>query len=536
MRIHPPKPGKPVSEMNYKEALRWKEKFDAYVVKQTAQKAKILEFAKEHDPFLAYVPTDGNVTEDRWQFLRKYLKEEDIPQRLVSATEVHKSTADIRLISGGNRGSKSTTAAIEDLIFATNEIPDSMKSWYPRSKLSDKPMKKIRVIGVDETQLNNTVIPTYKQWVPRSYLKKGSWDDSWAAKANLLTLYRQRKPVATIEFMTNQMAVEKFQGPPLDKLSIDEECIRPIWNENLMRFGTSDKLNIQMSWTPTKGLTWAYDLVTDTSKDTELFKMASVVNPYVNLDVLAQILDQFKDDYDIIKMRLLGEFVSLSGLIYGSLFDPGIHVIEPFKINYGDYIVYRGLDPHYAKPTTCVEMAVDKAGQMFIVGTYQRAADTQEVKDDLAYRAKSNDYRLGWTACDKSANATVRLLSDRNAFLELQQGKNRIPGLMLSEKFTGSIHAGVDEIKQSLKINPLTKRPMLMIFDNEENLPLIKAFRTMEREAYNNEDIKGLKDRIQEGPHDAHAAMRYIFQRRINWMPPVEKVPEYVPDNVLVGY
>src|SRR5574343_417509 len=225
-------------------------------------------------------------------------------------------------------------------------------------------------------------------------------------------------------------------------------------------------------------------------------------------------------------MRLLGEFISLSRLIYGSLFSPKIHVIEPFKVDREKYVVYRGLDPHLAKPSVCVELAVDRLGNKFVIGTYSRAGDTQEIKDDLAKRVKDNKYRVARTICDKSATAEIEILK-RNVYRELGTGKNAVPALTLSEKFTGSIHAGVDRIKQDLKINPITKKPSLFIFNTPENKNLIMAFKTLERETFANEDKKGLKDRIAEGKHDAHAALRYIYQTHINWLPEEEEVPQY---------
>ena len=62
------------------------------------------------------------------------------------------------------------------------------------------------------------------------------------------------------------------------------------------------------------------------------------------------------------------------------------------------------------------------------------------------------------------------------------------------------------------------------------------AFKTLERDTYANEDDKGKKDTIKEGKHDTHAALRYIFQSRVPWLPPVEATPEYAPVNEAVNY
>jgi hypothetical protein len=491
------------------------------------------------DPFWFFEPSDGIVTGKGKELLEKYLKPEDIPQRLQSQTDLFKSTASIRGASGGNQSGKSTFGAIYAYIWMTGELPVSLEGVFPLNTLGSDRNRNTRVVGVSNKQLMNTVLPTYQQWVPREYLKNGRWKDSFSAEQKKLHLYDPKfkdKVIATCEFMTNEQDVESFQGPPLGLVVYDEEPRHSIYKENNMRFTTSDRFNNLFCWTPTKGLTWATDLFSDEADDRgrsiDLRKFASVTNKKANLEVLDEILREVTN-YEELKMRLLGEFVSLSGLIYGGLFDKSIHVIEPFEIT-KRFLVYRGLDPHLVKPSVCVEVAVDRMENYYVVGTYAKDADTSVLKKELKERGKR--YRLGQTRCDKSADSTIKVLGDRNVFRELSTGENAIPAMFKSEKFTGSIHAGVDTIKQLLKINKKTGKPRLFVFNIPENRLLINAFRTMERETYANEDDKGQKDSIKEGKHDAHAALRYIFQSRVPWLPPVEAVPEYVPVNEAVNY
>jgi hypothetical protein len=59
---------------------------------------------------------------------------------------------------------------------------------------------------------------------------------------------------------------------------------------------------------------------------------------------------------------------------------------------------------------------------------------------------------------------------------------------------------------------------------------------TLERDRGMNEDVKGQRDKINEGKHDAHAALRYIHQFPVRFIPPVEYVPELEPDDPDVNY
>lgn len=450
-------------------------------------------------------------------------------------------------VAGGvvnHNSGKSTAVCIKRLIRSIGEVPNALKGIFPMHTIPKKEPRRYRVVAEDYTNgILKNLIPLYQHWVPREYLIGQDWSKSWTAMSNTLTLvHPQRKVVvATIEFMSNAGDVMSHQGPPRDGVDFDEEPRYEIYKENIVRMATAERLDVQFGMTPTHGLSWTHDEIytkakDDHGNDIDWFKVSSVTNPKANLAVVDEIV-QGLSDYTDIKMRLLGEFVSLSGLIYGSLFDRKIHVIEPFNLDPNEYVVYRGLDPHTAKPTYCVEIAVDREGNEYACGLYAKAVDTDVVKADLAARVKEKRYRLGKTVCDRSADSDNHALGDRNIYDELRRGNNAIPALFKSEKYKGSIDAGVDLIKQKLKVNPITGKPSLFVFNTPEMQPLIHAFRTLEREMFRDEKNQGIKDKIKEGPHDAHAAFRYPHQIRMSWFPPtVFAETEAEPVSEAVGW
>jgi phage terminase large subunit-like protein len=460
-------------------------------------------------------------------FLSEYLEEIDMPQRVDGQLDAILSDKEVNLVSGGNQSGKSAEEVVDGTIDTVGELPTALepyrKQLEPRIERAKAKYTRGRVVAVDFKQLQNTVIPTWRQWFPRGWLKKGSWDESFMASQNLLRVYNKNKEIGQIEYMTNQMDIDSFQGPPLDWLKYDEEPKQAIYKENLMRFVTSDRLNISIHYTPTHGLSWTTDMVD--SKNVGYFQLCTVSNPKANLDAVRSIISDQCQSYDEIKMRLLGEFISLSGLIYGNLFDRKIHVVRPFEITKKDYVVYRGLDPHQSKPAFCVELAVDREENRAVIGTYvsRRGSDTEIIKADLAERAKA--YRLGRTICDRSIDYDIKLAGGINPYRRLKTGTNAIPALCKSEKYSGSIFAGTDEIKKALKVRE-SGFPQLVVFDIPENHFIIKAFKTLEREQFANEDKKGEKDAISEGKHDAHACLRYIHQLPLNWIPPEPNLPE----------
>ena len=495
-----------------------------------------LEEVKDSDPFWFFEPNKGELGMREKEFLRKYLEEDDIPQRVDGQVDVFRSKASTLGISGGNQSSKSTSGAILAYIYATGEVPDSLKGIFPEDELIKKGLSQIiaiRVVGVDHKTLLNTVLPTYQRWCPREYLKGGKWGESFSSEQKKRFLYRKGNIVATIEFMTNQQDVESFQGPPIDVVIYDEEPAQTIRKENLMRFVTAGKVKEIFCWTPTKGLTWTYDLFMEgvRTDSVELYKLCSVANRKANLTALDEIMKGI-DNYEERKMRLLGEFISLSGLVYGRLFDAYIHVIEPFfedlsESKKRDFLVLTGLDPHLVTPTPLVFALLDRENNVYIDRCWMKTADTDEIKQAWHEIVKENGYRTGWSVADKSSNSTIIAFGGRNIFRELSRGKNSIPALRTSEKYEGSIKAGVDDIKKRLKVDENTGRPRFFIVNRPENKMLIQSMRTLERDTYANEDESGPKDRIKEGKHHLHAAMRYLFQYPLSWYPEVQEVPSF---------
>lgn len=527
------KPGPKKKKLPREEVLRRLAELD-----KLEEEVKLkLEEAQKTNPFWFFEPSTGEITQDRMDFLKRHIKEEDIPQKLDGQVDVLLSKASIKGATGGNRGGKSVIGAVYAFIRATGEIPQSLEEIYPKEWLRTdfSYCFKVRVVGVDHKTLLNTVLPTYKQWVPKEYLKKGSWPESYMSEQRTLFLYKNGKgePIASVEFMTNQQDDDSFQGPDIHLLIYDEEPKETIHKENLLRFAATERIDIMFCMTPTNGITWVADLFDKDSdekgRSIELFKLTSVSNKKVNVDVLEEIVQEL-DTYEEKKMRLLGEFVSLSGLVYGKLFDKRIHVIEPFfeglnEVQKKDYLLITGLDPHLVTPTAMVFMLLDREGNVYVDRCWHKEGDTEEIKAAWHDTVKGAGYRAGWAVADRSSDSSIMAFGGRNIFMELGRGKNAIPALRTSEKYEGSIRAGVDDIKRRLKVGANGK-PRFFIVNRPENKLLINSFRTLERDTYADEDKNGPKDRIKEGKHHLHSSLRYAHQFPLHFYPAIDIVPE----------
>jgi hypothetical protein len=539
-----------------KMSLEELDRFEQETIEAQKDLADKVKVVKDSDPFWFYEPTQNSVSEAQRIFLKEFLRAEDIPSRLDAAVDVHACEANIVGVSGGNQSSKTTTCTIEDLIKACRVIPQSLKGIYPESKLPKKKFNRIRVVCEDyQNGILKHNLPNLMRWTPRSYLIDGRWEKSWSAEKMQLTLIHpeEKQMCATIELMTNNAEVGTFQGPPIDRVRYDEEPREDIFDENLLRFVTSDHLDIAFGMTPTNGLSWVYDRLWNKDEiqgknSVRWFQLCSISNPKANLETLREICKNIKR-YDELKMRLLGEWISLSGLVYGSYFKRRIHVIAPEKLGLGQghyldchcnagrlgdlsvpiadiphdldcpflmYVAYLGLDPHEVKATAAVIVAVDRDETVFVDRCYKGDKTLKGVKYDL--NKILGLYRYGFGKCDPHADSDRTAFDNINAWKILTRGENPIPNLKKADAYKGSILAGVDIIRQML-IGRDSASPRLVVIDRPENQELIHSFQTLQRDTFTNEDHRGPKDAIAEGKHDHHAALRYILQSPLSWYP-----------------
>lgn len=543
-----PRLRKPLAKMSKHEVLQLRAQIEEYE-KAAAEKLRVL---READPFWFYEPSTGEVPRENYEFLLRHLKHEDVPPKLTGQMDAHLSTSPVRFVSGGNQSGKTTSTTIEALIQATGEVPISLKDVYPQEKIPKKFPQHIRVVGKDwQNGILLNVLPTYQKWAPKEFLKDGQWTKSYSAEKATLYLTKNNELRGTIEFMSNAQDVTSFQGPPRDMVVYDEEPRKDIYKENLLRFTTRDRLNIIFGMTPTEGLTWVHDDLVSQGSDqsgnrVDIFQIASVCNKKANLRVLEEIVKDLT--YDEKKMRLLGEFISLSGLVYGKQFSRKVHLIEPFDVRcncggidihddqcpWNKYYVLRGIDPHLVTPTAAVWVAVDRFENVYVDSCWFEETEIEGFK--RGFRQRSEGMRLGWSVVDSAADSNIEAFGGLNIFKKMTTGENRIRALRLAVKGQGSIRTGVDEIKQALTLNPHTGKPRFFIMNRPENELLINAFQTMERDRGHNEDKRGAKDKILESKHHLHAALRYIFMQKIRWrspvLPQVADVPEYAPEEI----
>lgn len=510
-----------------------KEELLALVKEQKQSLQATVANLKTLDPFWSFTPSTGDLTDAAQAFIKKWIQPEDIPAKWDSQTDAFLSPAQQILVSGGNQVGKTVMAIIKAIVKVTGEMPPGLNGIFPQVKLPTQWPVYGRHYGPSNSMVEEVLVEKYKEWMPKKYWHRDGWERTYNSERKILRFYKDGwKFIGQIKFISYEQDVDKTQGATISFAHFDEEPPYEFYKECLMRFVTKGRLDIEIFATPTNGLSWTIShFLESKDPDTACFKISSVTNPFANLEVLEKILHGL-DTYDERKMRLLGEFVSLSGLIYKgeSAFRKDVHLVKPFELAWDRYVIYRGMDVHLAKPATVVEIAVDPLGIKYVVGVYAGSARVEEVKKDLALRAAERKYRTAWTRYDKSLDYEIEAMDGVNLMQKYKVPPNAIPAMFPSDKHKGSIDAGIDSIREDMRADKHTGKPKLFFFDTPEVWTLIKDIQTLERDKGMQEERRGERDRINEGTKDRHAALRYAYQGQLIWLEPEDMMDSHDED------
>jgi len=264
-----------------------------------------------------------------------------IPQ--VQQMPFHLSTKRIRAIFGGNRSGKTVAGATEAVWYSTGTHP-----------YKDMPVPNFgRIVGTDFVNgIERVILPEIKKFMPKSMLVGGSWDKAFSKENKTLTLING----STIEFMSYDQDIDKFESASRHWIWHDEEPPHGIWKANQVRL-LDTRGDAWLTMTPIKGMTWVYDEIYEQAgikKNIEIFVLDTYDNPYVDNEALDDLVDGL--DSQEKEARIGGKFVQMSGLIYKE-YNPEIHNIGAFPIP-KHWPRVQSIDPHPRIPTVAVYVAV----------------------------------------------------------------------------------------------------------------------------------------------------------------------------------
>ena len=251
--------------------------------------------------------------------------------------KVVESSADVKLVLGGNRAGKSVTGMYELNLACLGLHParpvDRFPKWRPPVTAW---------LASDSHQKNRTsFVPILKRLIPRK-----DWNPIVGPRGEFFG--NRYSNGSLMEGKSYDAKRESFQGPEIVITQLDEEPSEGIFDECIARGETCDGI-VLLTMTAMRGMSWPYRRLylpgQDPEKSKEMgvecFKLSALDSPWIS-DAKKRKLKALysSDDY---RIRVLGEFVHREGLVYD--FVESVHVVEPFEHLPGNVNVYEVMDP-----------------------------------------------------------------------------------------------------------------------------------------------------------------------------------------------
>lgn len=292
----------------------------------------------------------------------------------------HSSPKKGRQYVGGNRSGKTTGGIVEDIWW--------LMSQHPFIKTPPPPVIG-RICTVDfKAGVKKIILPQLSQWLPVSMLHNGSWEDSYNARDNVLSLTNGSE----LEIMSYEQDLEKFAGVPRHFVHFDEEPPKDIFGEckaRLIDYGGS----YWMTMTPVDGMTWTYDEIYEPGINGDPLIDVTTVdmtdNPHIGKVEIAEFLQGLDPEEKII--RGTGKYIAIGGLVF-KFFDSSKHIIENRFIPPRNWTVYQSLDHGFNNPTAWLWHAVSPDGVIVTFDEHYKSEMTVE-QHALVVKAKEKIYR-----------------------------------------------------------------------------------------------------------------------------------------------
>ena len=367
----------------------------------------------------------------------------------------HKDPNPDRLYIGGNRSGKSLGSTIEAIWWLTHT--------HPYRKTPDGPIRG-RVVAVDFLNgVDKIILPLYKQWLPKSFLINGSWEQSYSRERHVLTLNNG----SFVEFMSQDQDLDKFAGSSRHFIHFDEECPKSVYQECIARLVDTGGV-WWMSQTPVQGMEWIYDDIYVPAKEGK--KKIGIVeatmqdNPTLSKEAIERFMAELTEEER--QIRTQGQYVHLGGAVFPD-FTPSTHCIPKgqFKPSPNHRII-RTMDSGYTNPTVWLWLAVDEDNNVTVFREHYAAKKTvaehavivNQITKDL-----ERDYGVKvWLTTGDPAIKQTKEHSGTSILQEYQRA-----GIFIAvDMIPKDRRIGLERIRQYMKWNKKSKRPHLMITDD----------------------------------------------------------------------
>lgn len=414
-----------------------------------------------------------------------------------------------RLYVGGNRGGKTVAGAIEAIRYATGQHPHRQVPAAPNYG---------RIVGTDfPSGIDKVIIPTMKQWIPKSYLKNGNWDDSYSKQDHVLTLANG----SIIEFMSSDQDLQKFAGASRHWIWFDEEPPELIYDECRARLVDTNGV-FWMTLTPVMGMEYIFDKIYMPAKQGHRLYGAIEVdmadNTHLDPQSVAEFLESLTPEQR--RIREHGQFIQVSGTVFPT-FKLDRHVVpnlendpRPFQLK-PSHRVYVSIDHGWRDPTAMYWHAVDRLGRIVTFAEYyeqhrtiaETAAAYKATNESIGRMLDMDGFEPYMVVGDPALKQTSGITGT-----SLIQEYNRAGIPVVVDMIPRDIQIGLDKWTSYLKDDPRTNKPFWRCTEDCPNLIQELPNLRWERRASRQQELDRNKlMRVQDKNNHAFDSVRYFM-------------------------
>lgn len=423
---------------------------------------------------------------------------------------LHCSVALEKLFIGGNRSGKTVWNVMECIWWLTKKHP-----YRPDVNAIIEPIRG-RLVSVNFIEgVEGIIIPYFKQFLPESEMKGGSWDKAYQKSTRTLTLENG----STIEFMSYDQDTDAFAGTSRHFVAFDEEPPQSIFLECQMRLIDTEG-SLWISMTPVEGMTWVYYELYEPwqnglDPDLQVLEINTTENTHLKKESIERGMKRLSENDKA--ARQSGTFIQTSGKVF-PVFNKNIHKRKEFKLT-RDMVIYASYDHGWRHPAAWLWHAVMPNDHIvtfheIVVSNHTVKQLAEMVKEYERLALKPLGMEVFMRPADPATYQTSGIngmsISQTYALENIYLTSENIP------KGPNSVAVGIDKMQQYLKIDQLTGTPHWQYYD----CPIFE--KQMSRLHYDKWASKKLeydsapKLTINKRDDDAPDSARYFFTLQPN--------------------
>lgn len=250
-----------------------------------------------------------------------------------------------------------------------------------------------------------------------------------------------------VNFKSYEQGRSKFQGAGKRLIWFDEEPPHDIWEECVVRQEAGSSLDIILTMTPIKGMTWVYDEIF-MSADTNLYYVSTAGwddNPWLTeeqKDIMSRGLTR-----DALAVRREGKFTKRVGLVC-NWWDRDFN-LKDYGFFDPSWTYYEVLDGGYSDPAAWLLIGVDQDDSVHVVDGFRESLlKTEDIKRIRDTKVGGVRLRAGWSDNDNPRlSRELALMGMSLTPVQKREGESKSWDETLAEKLAeyGQVQKGTGQ-------------------------------------------------------------------------------------------